>query len=137
MNTKAWILFLTTTMAASAARAETAQDEPNFCPVPQGVFAAVDATIATYDAASFDVASSAISDEELNGYRGAASPTSILAAIQSAQLENNVLNGSVTGSNIIASGAMSNTNGIAVLIQNSGNFVSVQNSTQLNVTFNQ
>jgi len=46
----------------------------------------------------------------------------------------NVVNDSVTGNNIISSGALASSSGISSVIQNSGNNVLIQNSTVVNLT---
>lgn len=57
---------------------------------------------------------------------------------QSAVVSDNVLSGTVaTGDNRIMDQAFQNMNGIATVIQNTGNQVVIQDSTQINVHINQ
>ncbi|MDX1817193.1 MAG: hypothetical protein R3180_05710 [Marinobacter sp.] len=57
---------------------------------------------------------------------------------QNAVVGNNVLSGNVTtGDNRITDHAFENMNGIATVIQNTGNQVVIQDSTQINVLINQ
>ncbi len=57
---------------------------------------------------------------------------------QSATVTGNVLSGSVnTGDNWISDQAFQNMSGIATVIQNTGNQVVIQDSTQINVHINQ
>lgn len=56
---------------------------------------------------------------------------------QSAMVTGNVLSGpSVTGDNIISDQAFGNMSGIATVIQNTGNQVVIQDSTQVNILIN-
>ncbi|MDC0662393.1 hypothetical protein [Marinobacter sp. SS21] len=56
---------------------------------------------------------------------------------QNAVLAGNVLNGNVvTGNNLISDNAFQNMSGTATVIQNSGNHVVIQDSTQINILFN-
>jgi len=58
-------------------------------------------------------------------------------AQQNAAVNNNVLSGSVnTGDNWIADQAFENMSGIATVIQNTGNQVVIQDSTQINILIN-
>ncbi len=52
---------------------------------------------------------------------------------QTAQLENNLIEGSLTGNNWIGGEAMSGLHGIATVIQNTGNQVIIQDTTLVNV----
>ncbi|HET8849362.1 MAG TPA: hypothetical protein VFM78_05705 [Marinobacter sp.] len=59
-------------------------------------------------------------------------------AQQSAQVAGNVLSGPVTtGDNTISDQAFGNMSGIATVIQNTGNQVVIQDSTQINILINQ
>ncbi|WP_238942167.1 hypothetical protein [Marinobacter sediminum] len=56
---------------------------------------------------------------------------------QNAMVTGNVLSGhSVTGDNMITDQAFSNMSGIATVIQNTGNQVVIQDSTQVNILIN-
>lgn len=56
---------------------------------------------------------------------------------QAARVSNNVLSGNViTGNNSISDHAFDNMNGIATVIQNTGNQVVIQDSTQINILIN-
>ncbi|WP_166263355.1 hypothetical protein [Marinobacter caseinilyticus] len=56
---------------------------------------------------------------------------------QNATLSNNSLSGQVvTGDNTIAGNAFEHMNGVATVIQNTGNQVVIQESTQINVLIN-
>jgi hypothetical protein len=52
------------------------------------------------------------------------------------QVTGNQASSTVSGSNVIESGAFANTNGLPVVIQNSGNNVLIQSSTVVNVRTN-
>ena len=57
---------------------------------------------------------------------------------QSAMVSDNVLSGQVlTGDNRISDQAFQNMSGVATVIQNTGNQVVIQDSTQINILFNQ
>lgn len=56
---------------------------------------------------------------------------------QAANVSDNVLSGNViTGNNSISDHAFDNMNGIATVIQNTGNQVVIQDSTQINILMN-
>lgn len=56
---------------------------------------------------------------------------------QSGQVSDNVLSGNVvTGNNSISDQAFQNMSGIATVIQNTGNQVVIQDSTQINILIN-
>lgn len=52
---------------------------------------------------------------------------------QSAYLENNLIEGALTGNNWIAADAMSGLHGIATVIQNTGNQVIIQDTIMVNI----
>jgi hypothetical protein len=57
---------------------------------------------------------------------------------QNALVTDNVLSGPVnTGDNVISDQAFGNMSGIATVIQNTGNQVVIQDSTQINILINQ
>lgn len=56
---------------------------------------------------------------------------------QKATLSNNWLQAGINGENSIDSGSFAGLSGIATVIQNSGNHVIIQDSTLVNVIFNQ
>jgi len=56
---------------------------------------------------------------------------------QNAVLQDNKLQSDMTGNNSIGVGAFSGTSGITTLIQNSGNQVVIQDTTMVNVLFQQ
>ncbi|SFR82409.1 hypothetical protein SAMN05216203_3297 [Marinobacter daqiaonensis] len=59
-------------------------------------------------------------------------------AQQNGSVANNVLTGNVvTGDNQLSDGAFEHMNGIATVIQNTGNQVVIQDSTQINILINQ
>ncbi len=56
---------------------------------------------------------------------------------QNALLAGNVMNGNVvSGDNLISDNAFQNMSGTATVIQNSGSYVVIQDSTQINILFN-
>lgn len=57
-------------------------------------------------------------------------------SILAADLGDNTLAGGTNGSNIVSDSAFSRNGGIAIVIQNSGNQVIIQNSTTINLTTN-
>ena len=76
----------------------------------------------------------AVSDDELDGYRGEGIDVqTINTAELDGNLEGNSAVNSVTGDNVISHGAFANTSGLSTAIQNSGNNVLIQNSTIVNV----
>ncbi|MDA8165696.1 MAG: hypothetical protein M0017_11765 [Desulfobacteraceae bacterium] len=58
-------------------------------------------------------------------------------ADQKATISDNSLQAGINGANSIASGSFAGASGIATVIQNSGNHVIIQDSTLVNVFFNQ
>lgn len=76
--------------------------------------------------------------EAASGRQGIPVQFQINETEQSAVLTNNELSGNVlTGDNIISDQAFQNMSGVATVIQNTGNQVVIQDSTQINVLFNQ
>lgn len=75
---------------------------------------------------------SVIDDGELANARGGAD-THINQNTSTGTVTNNVASQLTTGSNTIGDGSFSNTSGIPIVIQNSGNNVLIQNSTILNL----
>ncbi len=71
--------------------------------------------------------------EELQRHRGG-SDTKVLNFMDlDAALHKNSARANVTGGNIVSNGAFGNANGLATVIQNSGNNVIIQNATILNL----
>lgn len=64
-------------------------------------------------------------------------PPQIANSEQRATLENNVLSAGVNGNNIVDRSSFSEAVGFTTVIQNSGNFVNIQDSTVVNVIFAQ
>jgi len=79
-----------------------------------------------------------VSDTALEDYRGAGlgdfTMTTIAKANNNALVTGNTNIGGVTGNNNINNGAISNNNGVTTVLMNSGNNVSLQNATVINVT---
>ena len=76
----------------------------------------------------------AVSDSELDGYRGEGIDVLTLNKAElDGTLNGNTAVDSVTGSNLISNGAFANASGLSTAIQNSGNNVLIQNSTIVNV----
>ncbi|EMP55193.1 hypothetical protein MSNKSG1_12257 [Marinobacter santoriniensis NKSG1] len=76
--------------------------------------------------------------EHSSGKQGLPVQWQLNDAEQNAMVGNNVLSGNVTtGDNRITDHAFQNMNGIATVIQNTGNQVVIQDSTQINVLINQ
>ncbi|SFL83845.1 hypothetical protein [Marinobacter zhejiangensis] len=75
--------------------------------------------------------------EASSGRQGIPLQWQINQAEQNAGLSDNVLSGSVvTGDNMISDQAFQNMSGIATVIQNTGNQVVIQDSTQINILIN-
>lgn len=76
----------------------------------------------------------AVSDQILDESRGAFAAEQLGVAILETTAINNVTQGGITGDNSITDNAFSGTNGIVTLIQNSGNNVSIQQATIINLS---
>ncbi|RBW48998.1 hypothetical protein [Marinobacter sp. F3R11] len=75
--------------------------------------------------------------EEASGRQGIPFQLQLNDNQQSAVVSGNTLSGpSVTGNNMISDYAFGNMSGIATVIQNSGNQVVIQDSTQVNILIN-
>jgi hypothetical protein len=83
---------------------------------------------------------SALSAQQLNetsGRQGVSLQWQMNSSNQNANVSDNVLAGQVmTGNNLISGGAFQNMSGVATVIQNSGNQVVIQDTTQINVLIN-
>ena len=83
---------------------------------------------------------SALSEQQLNdasGRQGVSLQWQMNNSNQNANVSDNVLSGHVvTGNNVINGGAFQHMNGVATVIQNSGNQVVIQDTTQINVLIN-
>jgi hypothetical protein len=76
--------------------------------------------------------------DQASGRQGVSLQLQMNNSNQSANVSDNVLAGQViTGNNLISGGAFANMNGVATVIQNSGNQVIIQDTTQINVLINQ
>ena len=76
--------------------------------------------------------------DEASGRQGVSLQLQMNNSNQNANVSDNVLTGQVmTGNNLISGGAFANMNGVATVIQNSGNQVVIQDTTQINVLINQ
>lgn len=76
----------------------------------------------------------AVSDGELDGYRGEGIDVRTLNKAElDGTLNGNTAVDSVTGANLISNGAFADASGLSTAIQNSGNNVLIQNSTIVNV----
>lgn len=76
--------------------------------------------------------------EEANGRQGVPFQWQVNDTEQNATVSDNVLSGTVvTGNNTISDHAFENMSGVATVIQNTGNHVVIQDSTQINVLINQ
>lgn len=80
-------------------------------------------------------AEAAISDNELDEYRGAYTSETLNLSNLDAVLFNNQNKGGLTGSNSISENGLGNASGLISVIQNTGNNVIIQSSTILNVAF--
>ncbi len=78
--------------------------------------------------------SAAVTDLELDEYRGGFSPT-VMSSTMSAVLGGNSATNTVSGANTIGDGALNNVSGLTNIIQNSGNNVIIQSSFLVNVNF--
>ncbi len=75
--------------------------------------------------------------ENASGRQGVPMQLQINDTDQNAVVSGNVISGpSVTGNNTISDQAFGNMSGIATVIQNSGNHVVIQDSTQVNIHLN-
>ncbi len=83
---------------------------------------------------------SALSEQQLSdasGRQGISLQWQMNNSNQNANVSDNVLSGQVvTGNNLISGGAFQHMNGVATVIQNSGNQVVIQDTTQINVLIN-
>jgi hypothetical protein len=79
--------------------------------------------------------SNTLSDRDLDSNRGTFAPGVYNLSNLTAVMYGNSANNTVSGNNNIGDGAFSGLNGLATVIQNSGNNVVIQSSTVLNVTF--
>lgn len=76
--------------------------------------------------------------EAANGRQGVPLQWQVNDTEQNATVTDNVLQGNVvTGDNSISDHAFDNMSGVATVIQNTGNQVVIQDSTQINVLINQ
>jgi hypothetical protein len=77
-----------------------------------------------------------IPSDQLDTQRGGTDtgPLTINANMLNAKLFDNSATDNVTGNNTITGGAFSGSNGLATVIQNSGNNVIIQSGTVLNLT---
>lgn len=76
----------------------------------------------------------AVSDNELDGYRGEGIDVQTITKVElDGTLDGNTAINSVSGSNLISNGAFTDASGLTTAIQNSGNNVLIQNSTIVNV----
>ncbi len=76
-----------------------------------------------------------ISDDELQTSRGASGIETLNVSIMKATSKNNsVGDNSVTGDNVISQGAFGNSQGVITSVQNSGNNVTIQSSTIVNMS---
>lgn len=74
---------------------------------------------------------------ETSGRQGVSLQWQMNNSNQNANVSDNVLAGQVmTGNNLISGGAFQNMSGVATVIQNSGNQVVIQDTTQINVLIN-
>lgn len=84
--------------------------------------------------ADLGVAGNTLPDGELDGQTGGyASSTT---ATQTSTVTGNTLTDSYTGANEIGAGSFAGLSGVATIIQNTGNQVSIQTSTVVNVSLN-
>lgn len=75
--------------------------------------------------------------ESTSGRQGVPLQWQLNETEQNAMVTGNVMSGhSVTGDNMITDQAFSNMSGIATVIQNTGNQVVIQDSTQVNILIN-
>lgn len=77
---------------------------------------------------------SALSAEQLDGYRGGADTVSNDMTLSGTVAHNSTIN-VASGNNILTGAAFANTSGFATAIQNSGSNVLIQNATIVNVQF--
>ncbi len=74
---------------------------------------------------------------EANGRQGISMQWQVNDSQQAGRVSDNVLSGNVmTGDNSISDQAFQNMSGIATVIQNTGNQVVIQDSTQINILIN-
>jgi hypothetical protein len=74
-----------------------------------------------------------LKESRLAGMRGGAEVVVVNEQDLSARMSNTSASRLTTGSNIITDGSFANSNGLPIVIQNSGNGVIIQNSTILNL----
>jgi len=76
---------------------------------------------------------SQLSNDELDAQRGGEALT-LSETTMGAVLQDNTITSGITGTNSISGDAFSGANGFVTVIQNSGNGVSIQDSTIINLT---
>ena len=75
-----------------------------------------------------------ISEDTLSEHRGGALDASVNVQSLTSTVAGNIAENTVSGANVIGEGAFVGSSGLPMIIQNSGNNVSIQNATVLNVT---
>lgn len=93
-----------------------------------------DALIAQANEEKLFLQTAAVSDTTLDASRGAFAAEQLGVAILESTAINNVTQGGITGDNFITDNAFSSSSGIITLIQNSGNNVSIQQATIVNLS---
>ncbi|WP_100638069.1 hypothetical protein [Marinobacter salexigens] len=113
------------------------------CTYMVGLALLASAAVAQGETANTDEAwlqQSALTAQQLNeasGRQGVSLQWQMNNSDQNANVSDNLLSGQViTGDNLVSGGAFQNMNGVATVIQNSGNQVVIQDTTQINVLIN-
>lgn len=90
---------------------------------------------------SADVSSTLASDDELDNIRGMSglnfSAETLSVAVLTGVATGNTVNGGVTGNNSLTDNALSNTQGVSFVVQNTGNNAVINAAMVVNLSMNQ
>jgi hypothetical protein len=126
-----------TAATAPEAPAVTAPEAPAAAPAAPAAATAANAPGATAQQPHDPLAAAVIEDSQLNNARGGAESVNANVTLNtntsSGNVTGNVATNLTTGSNNLSDSAFSNSAGVPIVIQNTGNNVLIQNSTILNL----
>ena len=97
-------------------------------------FNAVEASAPPVAASPFARKSESVDGDTLSQHRGGAVDLLVNDQKLASTVQGNQASNLITGANVISEGAFAGTSGLPMVIQNSGNNVSIQNATVLNVS---
>jgi hypothetical protein len=125
------------TVPAATVPAATAPEAPAAAPAAPAAATAANAPGATAQQPHDPLAAAVIEDSQLNNARGGAESVNANVTLNtntsSGNVTGNVATNLTTGSNNLSDSAFSNSAGVPIVIQNTGNNVLIQNSTILNL----